>query len=411
MGKLLGITDQNDTLFVVSEVFDLKAIQGTDTLKTTKNGKIKLETHVGADDLTPFGFSLNTPMAVYQAEPGSSTDTWHYVGQAGTDIMVDKLGYYMIATSIKNDAIAPEIFADLYTDTGILHFNVTDNIAIRTKSFKVYVNGEVKDATMLNESIFEVQLTSEDLKYKLDVNVSVYDLAGNKTELRQIFQIDKPEKPLFENAVLETDISQLDNVIYITRQNTKPGDVLTISVNMKNSIDVEGFNFDLYLPDGISFLIDSDGFPEAYLSTERTTARKTNTFEANIMPDGCLRLFAASTNGSTISGQDGEVATIKVKISDDMEPGCYPLILKEIAISDSNAQSYDTDEVVSSITIKEMLKGDVNLDGKVDINDVVALINQMAGVQYYENANVNEDSYGNVDINDVVAVINIMAGK
>ena len=411
MGKLLGITDQNDTLFVVSEVFDLKAVQGTDTLKTTKNGKIKLETHVGADDLTPFGFSLNTPMAIYQAEPGSSTDSWHYVGQAGTDIMVDKLGYYMIATSIKNDMIAPEIFADLYTDTGILHFNVTDNIAIRTNSFKVYVNGEVKDATMLSESIFEVQLNSEELNYKLDINVSVYDLAGNKTEIRQIFQIDKPEKPLFENSVPETDISQLDNIIYITRQNGKPGDMLTIPVNMKNSIEVEGFNFDLYLPDGISFLTDSDGFPEVYLSNERTTDRKTSTFEANIMPDGNLRVLAASTKGYTISGNDGEVVTLKVKIADDIKPGKYPLILREIALSDNNAQSYDTDEVISSITISEMLKGDVNLDGKVDINDVVAIINQMAGIQYYENANVNEDSDGVVDINDVVAVINIMAGK
>ena len=55
--------------------------------------------------------------------------------------------------------------------------------------------------------------------------------------------------------------------------------------------------------------------------------------------------------------------------------------------------------------------GDVNQDGKVDINDVVAIINHMAGTASWPNANVNGDSEGNVDINDVVAVINIMAGK
>ena len=57
------------------------------------------------------------------------------------------------------------------------------------------------------------------------------------------------------------------------------------------------------------------------------------------------------------------------------------------------------------------LKGDVNEDGKVDINDVVAVINQMAGTATWRYANVNEDADGNVDINDVVAIINIMAGK
>ena len=54
------------------------------------------------------------------------------------------------------------------------------------------------------------------------------------------------------------------------------------------------------------------------------------------------------------------------------------------------------------------LKGDVNEDKSVDINDVVAIINHMAGTTSFKYANVNHDA--NVDINDVVAVINIMAG-
>ncbi len=56
----------------------------------------------------------------------------------------------------------------------------------------------------------------------------------------------------------------------------------------------------------------------------------------------------------------------------------------------------------------DRLKGDVNEDGNVDINDVVAVINQMAGTATWRYADVNED--GDVDINDVVAIINIMAG-
>ena len=58
---------------------------------------------------------------------------------------------------------------------------------------------------------------------------------------------------------------------------------------------------------------------------------------------------------------------------------------------------------------EERLRGDVNLDGLVNINDVVAIINVMAGDDiFFNTADVNED--GNRDINDVVAVINIMAG-
>ena len=54
------------------------------------------------------------------------------------------------------------------------------------------------------------------------------------------------------------------------------------------------------------------------------------------------------------------------------------------------------------------LKGDVNEDGSVDISDIVAVINQIAGTATYRYADVNEDE--NVDISDIVAIINIIAG-
>ena len=55
------------------------------------------------------------------------------------------------------------------------------------------------------------------------------------------------------------------------------------------------------------------------------------------------------------------------------------------------------------------LKGDVNEDNKVDISDVVAVINQMAGQASWRYADVNGDT--NVDISDIVNIINIMAGQ
>ena len=73
--------------------------------------------------------------------------------------------------------------------------------------------------------------------------------------------------------------------------------------------------------------------------------------------------------------------------------------------------------LVGSDTVKEgsiliRCPYDVNLDRKVDINDVVAIINTMAGNSTYKSyANANLDPDGIVDINDVVAVINCMAGK
>ena len=53
------------------------------------------------------------------------------------------------------------------------------------------------------------------------------------------------------------------------------------------------------------------------------------------------------------------------------------------------------------------LKGDVNDDGRVDISDIVAAINHIAGSAVFARADVNDDL--SVDISDIVMVINIIA--
>ncbi len=55
------------------------------------------------------------------------------------------------------------------------------------------------------------------------------------------------------------------------------------------------------------------------------------------------------------------------------------------------------------------LVGDVNEDGYVNISDVVAVINHIAGTQSWSLADVNEDK--SVNITDVVIIINIIAGN
>lgn len=190
-GDLLGVTDQGDTLFVVSEVVNLKAFNGTNTLSRTQSGTFTIEGYSGADDLTPFGFRDDQPLDVYYSEEGS--EIWHYLGPAGTSLNTDKLGAFMMATSIKNDIKTPEIEATFYSNTHIMHIHVSDNIGIRTNSLNVFINGEARDVTMLSESDFEVQLTENDMNYMISLFVTAYDLAGNQGQLFQVFNMDKPD--------------------------------------------------------------------------------------------------------------------------------------------------------------------------------------------------------------------------
>ena len=75
-----------------------------------------------------------------------------------------------------------------------------------------------------------------------------------------------------------------------------------------------------------------------------------------------------------------------------------------------NASVDDFDYVITASRPNvTYLRGDVNLDGRVDIADAVTVLNVMAGQEVLGNADVNEDNY--VDIADFVTVLNIMAGR
>lgn len=82
------------------------------------------------------------------------------------------------------------------------------------------------------------------------------------------------------------------------------------------------------------------------------------------------------------------------------------IILSSVLWTPYIVRGADSTELVSTVS---RVKGDVNGDGKVDISDIVALINQIAGTASYPNADVNGD--GKVDISDIVAVINIIASN
>ncbi|MBQ3627462.1 MAG: hypothetical protein II947_00345 [Bacteroidaceae bacterium] len=179
---------------------------------------------------------------------------------------------------------------------------------------------------------------------------------------------------IFTAHAQDTDISSMDNVIYIENVSAKIGSEVTLSVKMKNTASITGFQFDLYLPDGITIAKDEDGFERIELSTARTTARRTDTFSCAERSDGAMRVFCSSTNNYAFSGNDGEVATIVVNIDASLAAGNYMAQIKNIRLSDVNVQKYVVDEVVFSFSLSVDTSSNVLILG-CDTNGSVTVKN------------------------------------
>lgn len=208
----------------------------------------------------------------------------------------------------------------------------------------------------------------------------------------------------------DTDVSQYDNVVFFEKAEAFAGKPLTLSLKMNNTQEITGVQCDIYLPEGMTFAKDEDGYYLAELSTERTTTAKTNIFDAVLQSDGALRILASSTKSAAFSGNSGEVATIIINVSENMADGDYPIVIKSIELSDKSGNNYSVSRVKSTVTVASYLLGDVNADGKVNVADITVIANNILNLPnttFIEAAaDLNVD--GKVNVADITCLANLI---
>lgn len=148
-----------------------------------------------------------------------------------------------------------------------------------------------------------------------------------------------------------TDISQYENVVFPVPTTGSAGSAVTVSVEMNNTVNATGFQFDIVLPEGITVATDGDGFYLIALSEARTTSKKTDFFSSALQTDGSVRVMCSSTQSYTFSGNEGEVCTIQLNIAPNVADGNYPIIFNNIEISDADAVAHRVSKVEGTLTV------------------------------------------------------------
>lgn len=160
----------------------------------------------------------------------------------------------------------------------------------------------------------------------------------------------------------------------------------------------------------------SDDNPEACDSCKVTVSQSVTGIEMDITECTLNKIGQTVQLTATVLPENASNKNVNWKSSN--ESVCIVSNGKVVAVGFGKAVVIATTEeggymAICTVTVEEetaALKGDVNLDGKVDISDVVAVINTMAGdTTFKATSDVNND--GKTDISDVVSVINIMAGS
>ena len=199
---------------------------------------------------------------------------------------------------------------------------------------------------------------------------AAYEKAKIWKEFKEIVEMEPTD-------VEVTDVSQLDNVIYIEPTEARCGSQTTLSVKMKNNVPIQTMQFDLYLPDGITVVPNED---DELMTASKERINRFNYFESSMQFDGALRLLAQATSTNVPVG-DGEICRIVLDIPENMEEGDYPLVIKGALMveMDNTSHSPDPNLVQTKLTVLKYVLGDANNDGDVNAIDFNMIGNYILG--------------------------------
>ena len=234
-----------------------------------------------------------------------------------------------------------------------------------------------------------------------------YGQLGDGTEVDKYTPTLIMEKEFLE----DTDVSELDNLIYIDTALVYRGLSQQLSIKMKNSVPVCGFQFNLYLPDGVKAVKNSKGRIMASLSSGRQDVDDEHTLTTSEQDDGSILFLCGSQYEDTFTGNDGEIATIRISIAEDVPEGDYPILLKNIKLTETDiSKYYETDWVKSTMKVSSCILGDINGDGKVDVSDYIGVANHILGhtPEGFNEVAGDVDENGTIDVSDYLGVGNII---
>ncbi len=258
----------------------------------------------------------------------------------------------------------------------------------------------------INDHVFNNSNYNNATLYVPKGTKAAYEAAAVWQDFGVIFECDLPQ----ENVEL-SDISAIDNVIYMEPLEVTRGTEVVLSLLMKNTAGIRGFQFDMYLPQGVTVMKDHNNRFVCSLNSGRTPDGDQHTLTLSEQPDGAIRFLCGSQYDEVFTGTEGEILTVRLSVDKRMFAGQYPIVLKNVKLTETNINNYyETATVQTAMTVIAYTPGDISGDGVIDVSDYIGVANYIMGDTpagfVAAAADVNKDQ--KVDVSDYIGIANMI---
>ena len=190
--------------------------------------------------------------------------------------------------------------------------------------------------------------------------------------------------------------------------------VVNIPIEMDNAEAVNAFQFDLYLPEGVSVVSTMEDDEVLYdIAFNKDRSKSSHVLAVEPQTNGALRVAAYSTSNASFVGNSGVLVNVAVAI-DDIDEGDYVIAMRNIRMVTKDEEGNAVEKLgadnTATLTVENTLPGDVNSDGNVTMLDVVMTVNAVMEKEQ-ENFNANAadlNGDGQITMVDVVGVLQLV---
>jgi len=267
---------------------------------------------------------------------------------------------------------------------GVNHVSVDENKPCSEDALNITIPDDIRSGT-----------------YFIKISTDPYFEVEESDESNNVKYIEiQVEEPSIENI----------NYLEVASKTLYKGDANTIEIALNNSTDIRGFEFDIEVStSGFSLDTSNIVFQNAP-SDFNISMRKIST-----LGNSTYKVIGYASDIIGIPEESNATIQIPVTIDASVAEGQYEFPIKEgVSIADSTNNNVATlAPSIGVITVKNTILGDINLDQKVNIFDILSQVDFIFGLNpspfHYAAADVSPNGSG-INIFDILGVQDIIFG-
>ena len=200
-----------------------------------------------------------------------------------------------------------------------------------------------------------------------------------------------------------------DDRITVAEVGATKGQQAAFGIDLENkTTDLTAYQFDLTLPDGFSLSVNDKG---KFLVTKTSRYEDdSQTLNISKLEGNTYRFVCFSMSNEIITGTSGAILNASLTIGESVSEGSYEATISNIVVTKTDGTQLKLSDSKFNIVVTNVIKGDVNGDGEVNVSDIVEIVNYIMNKPsdkfVFAAADVNED--GEVNVTDIVKVVSII---